>query len=81
MSILVRWNSLVEESDGRLPRKLKPFQYDTISLLESGKNVLVTVPTGQGKSLIQLNASRIMGGEYFTYHIKIAKVSQNLQTT
>jgi replicative superfamily II helicase len=65
MSIIQRWNILMQESGGSLPSQLKQFQLDTQTLLESGKNVLVSVPTGQGKSLIQLNSSRLMGGEQY----------------
>ena len=63
MSIIKRWANIVEQSNGYLPLELKPFQLDTQMLLEEGRNVLVSVPTGAGKSLIQLNSSRIMGGK------------------
>ena len=63
MSIQERWSSLVEASGGHLPKELKQFQVNTFSLLESRKDVLVVVPTGQGKSLVQLNAARLMGGK------------------
>ena len=63
MSIVERWNALVEESGGRLPKKLKPFQINTANLLQYRQDTLVVVPTGQGKSLMQLNVARLMGGE------------------
>ena len=63
MSIQQRWETLVQESGGSLPYQLKRFQLDTVTLLEDGRNVMVTVPTGQGKSLMQLHAARLMGGK------------------
>jgi hypothetical protein len=62
MSIIQRWASLVAESGGFLPSELKRFQLDTQTMLERGTHTLVSVPTGQGKSLIQLNGARLMGG-------------------
>ena len=62
MNILERWASLSNECGGYLPTTLKPFQVETQTLLEAGRHVLVAVPTGQGKSLIQLTGSRLMGG-------------------
>ena len=61
-SILERYEKLVVESKGKLPQLLKEFQYDTQSLLEAGQHVLVSFPTAQGKSLIQLIGARVMGG-------------------
>ena len=66
MSVLSRYETLVQESQGALPRILKLFQYKTQILLESGRHVLVSVPTGQGKTLIQLIASRLMGGAFLS---------------
>ena len=63
MNIQNRWTVLVQETGGALPRQLKPFQIDTFRLLEEGHHILVSVPTGQGKSNMQLHAARLMGGE------------------
>ena len=49
MSVLSRYEKLVEESKNALPALLRPFQYQTQILLELGRHVLVSVPTGQGK--------------------------------
>ena len=67
MSLLYRWNCLVQESGGTLPATLKPFQLDTVSLLAAGKSVLAAVPTGRGKTLIQLHGSRVIGGETLSF--------------
>ena len=42
---------------------LFPCQVDTLKLLEAGRSVMVNVPTNAGKSLMQLNASRVFGGK------------------
>ena len=62
MNLTQRYDALVHESGGTLPHQLKPFQLDTLLLLEAGRHVLVNVPTGQGKSLIPMTAARLMGG-------------------
>ena len=62
MSIIDRWEALVQESGGALPSQLKQFQLDTQSLLESGRHALVAARTGAGKSLIMLNGARVIGG-------------------
>ena len=62
MSISHRWEALVQASGGTLPSQLKPFQLDTQTLLEAGRHMLVSAPTGVGKTLIQLVGSTIMGG-------------------
>ena len=62
MSIPNRWDALVQESGGALPSQLKQFQIDTQTLLEAGRHTLVSVPCGAGKTIIQANGSRVMGG-------------------
>ena len=62
MSVLSRYEKLVEESKNALPALLRPFQYQTQILLELGRHVLVSVPTGQGKTQMQLITSPLMGG-------------------
>jgi ATP-dependent helicase YprA (DUF1998 family) len=64
MNLREQWEGLVEETGGALPAQLKQFQVDTFQLIESGdKHVLVSVPTGQGKTLMMVNAARLLGGE------------------
>ena len=63
MSIPNRWDALVQESGGTLPSQLKQFQIDTQTLLEAGRHALVSAATGAGKTIIQINGSRVMGGE------------------
>ena len=56
----------MQETGGVLPpqlKQLKPFQLDTLELMEERRHVLVSVPTGQGKTLVQLNAARLLGGK------------------
>ena len=67
MSLLYRWNCLVQETGGHLPATLKPFQLETVTLLAAGKSVLAAVPTAQGKTLMQLHGSRVIGGETMSY--------------
>ena len=62
MSVVDRWTAIVNESGSVLPPQLKPFQMDTQTLLEAGRHTLVAAATGAGKSLVQLNGSRVMGG-------------------
>lgn len=63
MSVAERYSALVQETGGVLPPQLKPFQLDTLELMEERRHVLVSVPTGQGKTLVQLNAARLLGGK------------------
>ena len=63
MSITDRWDALVQESGGALPSQLKQFQIDTQTLLEAGRHALVSAATGAGKTIVQINGSRVMGGE------------------
>ena len=65
MTVLSRYERLVDESKKALPALLRPFQYHTQILLESGRHVLVSVPTGHGKTQMQLIGSRLMGGALF----------------
>jgi superfamily II DNA or RNA helicase len=57
------WQGRVAESGGTLPMELRNFQIDTYNLLTAGKHLLVSVPTGQGKTIMQLNLASLMGGE------------------
>ena len=78
MSIAQKWNALLSECGDCLPRELRPFQVtfmgylmwiylyfckvDTYNLVAGGRSVLSCVPTGVGKTLMQLLISRLMGG-------------------
>ena len=67
MNIISRWEALVQASNGALPSELRQFQLDTQSLIEAGRHVLVSAPTAAGKSLIQLNGSRLKGGKNISH--------------
>ena len=63
MSVAEKWLGLRNTNTIHgLPETLRPHQEDTMGFLLSGKSVILSVPTGGGKTLPQLATSLLFEG-------------------